>query len=229
MSQKGDNSNFVRFRDVGDNNTFHFVQNANVTSIPSYVKLVVDQDSVQKYPKAELEKGAVRGGIVLVGGSGAATFIPSLADWLGILGFLGLNNVSPMTITIVIAIVLLTFSEKFEKQNLTSFAYWLASVFIKRNEVKLVGPGSFLKVDNEGNRLTYKISAPCISPECSGKIIVKKLPPRESHRDGYADICSLAYTAHSYHIDYNGTAVPKDLDWRLPDQPPNYYNPSYRR
>jgi hypothetical protein len=92
---------------------------------------------------------------------------------------------------------------------------------MNREEGKLIELGKFLEVDRDGNYSTYYLSGDCIYPTCNGKVIAAKAPPRERHRAQLAGVCTVAGETHSYLIDYNGVAVPRELDWRPPD-PPGY-------
>jgi len=224
MNQTGDSSNFVQIGDAGHGNTYKMVQRTAVG--PSYAQLEIDKDSIQRHPKAKVEKQALRGGIIVAIGL-VPGFTASFADLLGILSYFGIPRFSTIVVSLPVGLVLATLSSVILGENFDSLDYWIRSRFLKSNEPKRIGLAKFLEVDDKGDYLIYWYAARCIYPRCNGKIFVEKLPPREQHRDGLAGVCAVAGTAHSYLIDSNLVATPKDLNWS-PQDPPSY-NPSYRR
>ncbi len=226
MNQTGDRSNFVQIGDAGRNNTYNVTQNAAAGAGPSYVQLEIDQDSVQRHPKAVVEKQALRGSIIA-----ATPFLTTasaiIADWYGILSYLGLPKPYTMPIGALVGFVLVVLGNKARPMNVASLRYWVLSKFTRKNDAKHIGLNQFLEVDDEGNYLTYRYGARCVYPKCNGKIVVEKLPPREECLDGFAGLCSAAGRAHSYLIDYNLVATRRELDWS-PKDPPSY-NPGYGR
>jgi hypothetical protein len=218
MNQMGDGSSFVQIGDAGSNNTYNLAQHTAAGSAPSYVQLEVDRDSIQQYPKAQVEKQALRGAI-----SAAPTIViplvAGIADWLGILSYLGVPQSYTILIGFGAGFGLTGLSFIVEPSNLTSLRYWIWSTFTRQNEAKHIGLNAFLERDNNGNYLIYRRTACCIYPKCNGKIIIEKLPPREQYCNGLAGLCSVAGKAHSYLIDYNVVATRKELDWRPLDPP----------
>jgi hypothetical protein len=198
------------------------------TAGANYVQLGIDQDSIQRYPKAEVERQALRGGIIVAVGL-VPSFTASFADLLGILSYFGIPRFSTIVVSLPVGLVLATLSAAILRENFNSLHYWVRSKFLKVNEGKYIEPDKFLTVNEEGDYLTYCYTAPCLYPRCMGRIVVKKLPPREYERcgAGFAALCTVADQAHSYFVDYNLVATPKDLDWR-PLDPPSP-NPGYRR
>lgn len=109
MNQAGDGSNFVQFRDAGHGNTYKVVQKTGAG--PGYVQLEIDRDSIQRYPKAEVGKQALRGGILA-----ATPFVTTIgaiiADWYGILSYLGLPKPYTMPIGALVGFVLVVLGTK---------------------------------------------------------------------------------------------------------------------
>jgi hypothetical protein len=224
MNQTGDSSNFVQIGDAGSGNVYHVAQ--NTAAGPSYVQLEIDPDSVHRYPKAEVQDQALVGGI-LAAIPFVTTFVAYFADWLGILSYLELPKFFVIVVGFSAGMALTFLGALIMPRSSTFLHYWISSKSAKRGEAKLVGLNKFVEVDESGNYLTYCYTAPCIYPRCDGKVVVEKLPPREQHRDGLAGVCSVAGEAHSFLIDYNIVARPRELDWR-PMAPPNP-SPGYRR
>jgi hypothetical protein len=182
---------------------------------------------VQRYSKAEVEKQALVGGIFSATPV-VTTFVAYFADWIGILSYLELPKFFVIFVGFSAGMTLTLIGALITPKSFASLDCWVSSKFTKRGEAKLVGLNRFIEVEENGNYLTYCYTAPCIYPRCGGKIVVEKLPPREQHRGGLAGICSVADKAHSYLIDYNAVATPRELDWR-PKDPPQVYHPGYGR
>lgn len=62
---------------------------------------------------------------------------------------------------------------------------------------------------------TYR--APCIYPNCEGEIVVTEPPIRKNGNFSYFGKCTLANLEHSYGIDRNFVAYPREVDWSEPE------------
>lgn len=176
------------------------------------VQLEIDPDSKQWYPKTEVERRAVRGGIVL--GASLFTSVSAIfADYVGILSHFGISGfmttVAPAAIALAGGLIL-----RINGDN--EFVAWRLRRPKRPNEPRPISLQRYLELDDVGNYLISSRTAPCIYPKCRGTIIAKNLPPREVSRDGLAGVCSVAGNAHSYLIDRNWVAREQDLDWRPP-------------
>lgn len=223
MNQTGDGSNFVQIGEVRREGAVIVHQNIAAGVAPSYVQLEIDPDSRQRFPKAEVERRAVRGGIVLT--ASLFTSISAIfADYVGILSHFGIPR---LTTTVASAAIALAGGLISRINGDGEFVAWRLRRPKRPNEPRPISLQRYLELDDAGNYLISSRTASCIYPKCHGKIIAKNLPPREVSRDGLAGVCSVAGNAHSYLIARNWVATPRDLDW-MPLDPPNY-TPSYRR
>jgi hypothetical protein len=198
-------------------------------AMPSHVELEIDRNSIQRYPKAQVEKQALRGAIIVAIGA-LPGFTASFADFLGILGYLGMPRFATIIVSLPAGAILAMLSAAILGENFNSLDFWVRSKFLRTNEAKHIGPDKFLEVDEGGDYLTYSCTAPCLYPKCRGRVVVVKLPPREHERypNELAGLCSIGGQAHSYLIDRNGVATPRELDWR-PKDPPQAYPSGYGR
>jgi hypothetical protein len=188
---------------------------------PNYVQLQIDPDSMRRYSKTEVERRSARG-IIYIATSFLLATSPIFADWLGILDRFGVpDGISPVAAMVIAGVGYLLL----RGQEAVEFVRWRRLLSKRPNEPHPIDLQRFLQLDDEGNYLVYSRSAPCLYPKCNGKIVAEKLPLHEQHRDGLAGVCSVAGKAHSYLIDSNLVATPRDLNWRPPDRPS--YNQSY--
>lgn len=82
----------------------------------------------------------------------------------------------------------------------------------KKDECRqLYGDRLFCKTE-EGYRV-FTHTAPCIYPDCSGKITISSPPQKYNGNFSFYGKCSLAREQHSYGIDYNFKAYPMNIDW----------------
>jgi hypothetical protein len=227
MNQTGDSSNFVQISDAGSNNTYNLTQ--NTAAGPSHVELEIDRNSIQRHPKALVEKQDLQGAIIVAIGI-LPSFTASFADLLGVLSYFGMPRFATIFVSLPAGAILAMLSAAILGENFNSLDYWVRSKFLGANEPKHIGPDRFLEVDERGDCLTYSYTASCLYPKCRGRIIVVSLPPREHERypDELAGLCSIGGQAHSYLIDRNGVATPRELDWR-PKDPPQVYQSGYGR
>jgi hypothetical protein len=226
MHQQASGPNSAQVEGGIINSTVNITQSNVAGNAPQFVQLELDSASVQRYSKSEIEQKALRGGVVV-----AIPFITALmgyfADGLEILNSLGWGRLGTIYVSFMVGMILATLGMMVEHRSMEGLYYWIKSGFMRRNEGKLIGLGKFVEIDRDGNYLTYSLSGYCVYPVCNGRIIAVDVPPREKHRAPLAGMCSVAGEAHSYLIDYNAVAVPKELDWRPLD--PQSYNSGYRR
>lgn len=71
----------------------------------------------------------------------------------------------------------------------------------------------------ESGYLIFTHSNNCIYPDCKGKIVISSPPERYNGEYSFFGKCSLAGRQHSYGIDYNFKAYPKNVDWRPVPRP----------
>ena len=172
VNQTGDGSNFVKIGAVRREGSVIVHQNIAAGVAPSYVQLEIDPDSKQQFPKAEVERRAMRGGIVLTA-SCLISISAIFADYVGILSHFGMP---PLITTIASAAIGIAGGLISRINGDSEFLVWRLRRPKQPHEPRSIGLQRYLKLDDAGNYLISSCTASCIYPKCDGKIDVRTFP-----------------------------------------------------
>ena len=113
------------------------------------VQLEIDRDSIQRYPKVEVERRAMRGGIVL--SASLFTSISAIfADYVGILSHFGIPQLMTTAASAAIALI----GGLIPRINGDSeFVAWRLRRPKRPNEPRLINLQRYLELDDVGNYL----------------------------------------------------------------------------
>ena len=204
MKQQGDGSNNIQIGNAGSGNTISVAQNQ---SRPDHTLLVVDERSVREYDKETLRADRNTGWAKLAGGGLLGT-MGFVSDSIGISSHFEVSLWWLFPIGLFIGLL-------FTTPHLRS-AQILRRLPSSRNEANFAGNNEIVEESENGKIVTYRRSAACIYPNCTGTIVLSVAPEREKARlmRDFVGVCSLAGRDHSYRIDYVWNAYPEHFDWR---------------
>jgi|GEM_PF-1482762 len=205
MEQSGNYSNNLQIGHAGSRNAFNISQTVGAQS---FIQLEVEQNSVLKVNKKNLQRDRLLFIFKLIGGSmvGAFAFI---ADAAGISQFLNI----PIWWLLPVGMFIGVF---FSLQHYRSCRI-LSRLPKDGKGANYIGDNLIAEEDIDSRIISlYERSAPCIYPKCQGKIMLYDAPPREKISLGrdFVGICSICGKEHSYRLDSNWVAYPQQFDWR---------------
>jgi hypothetical protein len=166
-----------------------------------HIVFTPDPHSMEHLSQSTINKGALA---IL-----ASVSIPILgvvADVLGILGFLGIQTTTWQVLSVLVPIAVVG--------TLLSNPMQLFTATITRpNEARFID-GRWIERKEDGDYLTYRKTARCIYPKCSGTVFIQPAPPRERPNHTLVGVCDVGGLQHTFTVDYNGIGVPAKFDWR---------------
>lgn len=206
QQQSGNFSKNVQIGQIGESANVSIVQSEG-ERVP-FVKL--QPEDIQEFSRSDLLRDTGEGLLRTLPGV-AISAVGFWADSIGLSQHFGFPVWLPAISVGILAVFILALRYLYK-------GYLLLKTFrIPFRRAVPVGWGYFLERDSQRPQafLYYRLTAPCIYPECQGKIVVVPAPPKEQLRRGLnlAGICSVAGKVHSYQIDPNRVARPSDLDW----------------
>jgi hypothetical protein len=196
--------NNVQIGSAGSGNTFNISQH-HANEGKRHIKFELDSSSVEHLPRSTIKKRALAFLASL-----SILVLGTVADVLGILSFLGLQ-VSTWQVfwaLIPIAVVGAALSNPLEV---------FAAINTRPNTANFAN-GRWIQQEENGDYVTYRKTAPCIYPRCSGTVFIQKAPPREQPNHTLIGVCDVGAIRHTYTVDYNGVGLPAEFDWRPLEQ-----------
>ncbi|WP_396586968.1 hypothetical protein [Bermanella sp. R86510] len=194
----------IKQKNVGENQTVINNESGvvNIDQSSRYTSLA-DEDTIHIYKEISQEdQGKFIVGFVI------ACLLPSLslvADFMQIDPALRLPFwVYLVAFFVIFFVVVIGYYDNFKI---------LSSKQPKENECRqLYSDRLFSRTDTGYIIFTHRNN--CIYPDCNGKIVISSRPERYNGEYSFFGECSLAGRQHSYGIDYNFKAYPRDIDWR---------------
>lgn len=208
MNQHGNNSNNVQIGNAGTGNSISIVQGQSKVE---HTLLVVDEGSVREFEKGGLRKDRNLGWAKFAGG-GALGAMGFLSDSIGVSTHFGFSLWWLFPVGLIIGLL-------FATPHIRA-GQILHRLPRKKQEANFAGNNEIVEDVDGGKIITYRRSAECIYPNCTGKIILSSAPERERPHLGrdFVGVCSVAGRDHSYRIDYVWNAYPARFNWQPVEQ-----------
>jgi hypothetical protein len=141
-----------------------------------------------------------------------AFFLPCLgfvADIFGVLSFFGIQG-AQLSFNIPFEVKTVLF---FICAGIVSFNYNKLELFLVSDKETRSSDGRLAEKDAYGNYVTYRMTALCNVPGCSGTVFIRPVPPREEHRCKHIGICDFD-GQHTFSVDNNYIGFQKEFDFR---------------
>lgn len=132
-----------------------------------HVEYSLIADSIERLPKSTVNRGALA--------FFASLFIPILgivADGLGVLSYVGIQISKWQVLAVLVPVAIVGTA-------LTKTKLKIAITKFDSNKAWFID-GRWVRRDDDGDYVTYRKTAPCIYPKCSGTVTVQPAPPRDN-------------------------------------------------
>ena len=206
MKQKGNNSNNLQIKNVGDGSTLTINQGADG---PAATELCINQKTIRTFEHSELATDGAIGLLKLVCPLILAS-AASAADFLSIVNFFDVS----FGAVIFCAAILGTALALPHYESI----FILSQCPKALGQEKYVGNNEILRKEAE-HVVNYHRTAKCTFSGCEGSICVVKAPERgqSSLNQPFVGMCSKGLKDHTYRIDYLWNASCELFDWTPTD------------